>query len=360
VPVGALVAALREAAGDEAASWVHWGATSQDIVDTALVLSLREVTTLIDNRLADLVRALLATARRHAATPMLARTRSQAAVPTSFGLKAAGWAAPLQRHRARLAELTPRLLVIQLGGAAGTRSVLGDAGAAVSSALARELGLGDTPLPWHNQRDAFAELAGWFSLVTGSLGKLGQDILLLAQSGIEEVQAGDGSSSTMPHKANPVSAELLVALARHNANLLAEVHQALVHGQERDGAAWSGEWLALPQMAVGAGAALSHATRLIDELAVDRDRMAENLAATNGLALAEAAAFALTRHMPRREAELLVKSAAQSAGADGGHLLDHLARTTDAAVDWDALKDPDTQIATAVRMLEDYLAATSG
>lgn len=356
VPVSALVTRLRAAVGGEAASYVHWGATSQDIVDTALVLQLCDAATLMDERLADLGRKLSDLARRHADTPMLARTRSQAAVPTSFGLKAAGWAAPLQRHRTRLAELKPRALMVQLGGAAGTRSVLGSAGTAVVAELARELSLGSTTVPWHAQRDGVAELAGWLSLVTGSLAKLAQDIILLAQTGIDEVHPGGGGSSTMPQKRNPVGAELLVALARHNVALLGEMHQALVHNHERDGAAWTSEWIALPQMTVAAGTALSRAAGLVDVLTIDQSRMAENLAALNGLAFAESATFALARSMPRREAEQMVKAAAERARADRGHLFDHLAASTDAQVDWEALKSPAVQVESAARIVEEFLA----
>lgn len=360
VPVSALVARLREAVGGEAASYVHWGATSQDIVDTSLSLRLREVTMVLDTRLENLVRKLMDLARRHAGTPMLARTRSQAAVPTSFGLKVAGWTAPLQRHRSRLAELKPRVLSVQLGGAAGTRSVLGGAGTEVVAALARDLSLAPTTLPWHAQRDGIAELAGWLSLVTGSLAKLGQDVTLLAQTGIEELRVDGGGSSTMPQKDNPVGAELLVALARHNAALLGEMHQALIHGQERDGAAWSGEWLALPQMLAGAGAALSRAAGLIDALSVNTGRMAENLAAMHGLACAEAATFALASRMPRQDAEQLVKAAVERTRAEGGHLLDLLAAATDTDVDWEALKSPAAQIETAAAILADFLADHTG
>ncbi len=355
VPVTALIDQLREAVGGGAADFVHWGATSQDIMDTSLILGLREITVILDQRLADLVDRLLTLARRHAETPMLGRTRSQGAVPTSFGLKAAGWAAPLQRHRARLAELKPRVLAVQLGGAAGTRSVLGEHGIRVVRELARELSLACPVLPWHTHRDGLAELAGWLSLVTGSLAKLGQDIILLTQTGISEVRVGGGGSSTMPRKNNPVGAELLVALGRHNAVLLGEMHQAMIHGHERDGAAWNSEWLALPQMAVGAGTAIARATVLIDGLTVDAQRMSDNLSALNGLACAEAALFALARHMPRREARELVNTAVERTGADGGHLLDQLAALTDADVDWEALKSPSTQIATAVSMLEQFL-----
>jgi len=359
VPVTALVAALRAAAGDEAGAWVHWGATSQDIVDTALVLRLYDALALLDQRLEQLLARLRKLAARHARTPMLARTRSQGAVPTTFGLKAALWADPLQRHRTRLAEIRPRLLRAQLGGAAGTRSVLGDAGPAVAAAFARELSLEPAALPWHAQRDGPVELAGWLSLVTGSLAKLGQDVVLLVQTGIEELRVDGGGSSSMPQKNNPVAAEILVALARHNTALLGEMHQALVHAQERDGAAWTSEWLALPQMVVGAGAALARAGELVNAMNVDSGRMAANLAALDGLATAEAATFALVAHMPRPEAERLVKDAAGRVRAEGGHLADHLARATSVPVDWDALKHPGAQIETAARLVEAFLAGAA-
>lgn len=356
VPTTALVTLLREAVGGEAAGYVHWGATSQDILDTALVLAMRDTAAMLDERLEGLVCALLDLARRYAETPILGRTRSQGAVPTSFGLKAAGWAAPLQRHRTRLAELKARVFAVQLGGAAGTRSVLGQRGPDVIVALARELSLDAAVLPWHAQRDGIAELAGWLSLVTGSLAKLGQDITLLAQTGIDEVRVADGGgSSTMPRKNNPVGAELLVALGRHNAALLGELHQSMIHANERDGAAWTGEWIALPQMAVAAGAALTRAAALVGGLAVDEQRMKENLASMNGLACAEAALFALARCMPRRDAEQLVQAAAERTETDGGHLLDHLAVLTDAELDWEALKSPGAQIEAAVGVLNEFL-----
>jgi 3-carboxy-cis,cis-muconate cycloisomerase len=356
VPIPALVEVLREAVGADAASYVHWGATSQDIVDTALVLRLRLVMDLIDGRLEELVQRLLDLARLHRDVPMLARTRTQAAVPTSFGLKVATWVAPLLRHRQRIGEIRPRVLVAQLGGAGGTRSVLDRAEECVAASFARELGLAVTPLPWHTQRDALVELAGWLSLVTGSVAKMAQDILLLAQNEVAEVRVAGGDSSSMPQKMNPVTAEVLVTLARHNAALLAEMHQSLVHAHERDGAAWSSEWLALPEMAVAAGASLRGANTLIDALTVDTGRMKENLAALNGLTSAESAGYALARHMPRREAIRMVKAAIESSARDDRHLLDVLAESTEAPIDWQTLKDPAVQIETARAILDRFLS----
>ncbi len=344
VPVPALVAQLRKSVGGDAATHVHWGATSQDIMDTALVLVLREVIARFDTQLGALGDALARLARDHADTLMLARTRLQQAAPTSFGLKVAGWREPVVRQRARLSELSSRLLVAQLGGAAGTLAPLGDKGADVRAAFAAELGLGLTPLPWHVQRDALAEFASWLSLTTGVLGKIGLDVGLLAQSEVGELretgEAGKGGSSTLPQKANPVGSEILVTLARYNANELGAMHQALLHEGERSGAAWSLEWLSLPNMILAASGSLAHALRLAENLVVDANRMQANIDATNGLCLAEAVSFALSQHLPRAEAQALTTAACLRAGAGEGHLVDIIAVETDVSVDWVHVRNP--------------------
>ena len=339
VPVPALVAQLRVAVGGEAAGFLHWGATSQDIVDTALILQLREALVLLEGRLAALTAALARLADAHRATVAVARTRFQQAVPTTFGLKAAAWLAPLLRHRARLAGLRSRLLVVQFGGAAGNLSALGAQGVAVMEALAAELDLDCPALPWHAQRDTLAELASWLALVTGSLGKLGLDLLLLAQSEVAEVrEARGGGSSTMPQKANPVLSEALVTLARRNATLLAGMYQAMPHALERDGAAWQLEWAILPDMIETTGAALAHAGELARTLVVDPARARAVLDAALDLPLAEAVSFALAEHVPRARAQELVKQAAREATASGRQLLEVLAARVDAKIDWEQIR----------------------
>ncbi|MFO1047309.1 MAG: 3-carboxy-cis,cis-muconate cycloisomerase [Geminicoccaceae bacterium] len=339
VPVPALVGQLRGRVGGEAAGFVHWGATSQDIIDTALVLQLREALALLDGRLANVITALAELADVHRATVAVARTRFQQAVPTSIGLKAAVWLAPLLRHRTRLAELRPRLLVVQFGGAAGNLSALGGQGIAVMAGLARELGLGCPALPWHAQRDTLAELASWLALVTGSLGKLGLDLLLLAQSEVGEVrEARGGGSSTMPQKANPVLSEALVTLARRNATLLAGMFQAMPHALERDGAAWQIEWAVLPDMVETTAAALAHAGELARTVVVDPARARAVLDAALDLPLAEAVSFALAEHMPRARAQELVKQAAREATASGRKLLDVMAAQDGAGIDWERVR----------------------
>ncbi len=326
MPVPPLVAALRASLPAEHAACVHWGATSQDIVDTGLALRLRRILDILDARLAALIAALADQATRHRTTPIAARTRWRIAAPTTLGAKIAVWGMPLIRHRQRLAELRPRLLTLSLHGAAGTSAAFGGRAGELRAAVAARLDLADDPVPWHGARDAVAELGGWLSLVTGALGKFGQDLVLLGQSEIGEITAGTGGgSSTLPQKANPVAAETLVALARANAATLGGLHQALVAAQERDGAAWGIEWLTLPQMCVMAGAATRHATGLASSLAADPDRIAATFAADRGLMLAEAAVFALARTMPRPEAEARVKEAVKSALRDGTTLSKSLA-----------------------------------
>ena len=267
IPVPALVAALRQAVGGEAASYVHWGATSQDVIDTGLVLRLRRILDHLSDRLDRLSEGLAARARQERETAMAARTWGQQATPTTLGLKMAGWRAPLLRHHRRLAELRPRLEVLSFGGASGTLAALGDKAFEVEAELARRLDLRVTALPWHSQRDPLIELSSWLSLVTGSLGKIAGDVILLSQSEVGEVrEAAGGGSSTMPQKVNPVRASAVLALARLNAGLAGQMQQAALHSHERDGAAWQQEWLMLPEMLLACGAALNHMTALIEGL----------------------------------------------------------------------------------------------
>ncbi len=261
VVVPELVRQMREAIGTPHADRLHFGATSQDVMDTALVLRLKPVLEVFERRLDELVDRFGDLDQRFGKNPLMGRTRMQAAIQISAGDRIRIWRDPLLRHRARLEALRPSLLTVQFGGAAGTLDKLGSKGAAVRAALAQRLGLEDTP-QWQSQRDRIAEFAGFLALITGSLGKFGQDIVLMAQAGDEIALSGGGGSSAMPHKQNPVAAEILVTLARFNATQLSGMHQALIHEQERSGSAWSLEWLILPQMVVAAGAAMRLATEL--------------------------------------------------------------------------------------------------
>lgn len=267
VPVPALVEALREAVGRPHAAHVHFGATSQDAVDTSLVLRLKPVLGIIDRRLARLIEQLAGLSAGQGHQTVMGRTRMQDAVPIPLAHRIASWQEPLFAHRERLAALQPRLLVLQLGGAVGTLDRFGGKGGDVARAMASELGLAPPEAPWHTSRHRIVEFAGLLSLITGSLGKIGQDIALMAQTPVREVSLKTGGgSSAMPHKSNPVRAEALVTLARFNATLVAGMHQALVHENERSGAAWTLEWMLLPQMVMAAGASLRLAAELLDDL----------------------------------------------------------------------------------------------
>jgi 3-carboxy-cis,cis-muconate cycloisomerase len=258
----ALVRQLRAAVGAPHDAHVHRGATSQDMIDTSLVMRLKPVLALFEARLAGLVESLGALEARQGAIPLMGHTRMQRALPIAAADKLRVWRAPLERHLARLGEVRPRLLVVQFGGAVGLRDGLDGKGAAVAAELARLLGLGAGPC-WHAERDGLAELASWASLVSGALGKIGADVALMTQNEVGEARLADGGgSSAMPHKSNPVRAEILVTLARFNAALLGAQHQALVHENERSGAAWTLEWLVLPQMLAATAAALRHAAAL--------------------------------------------------------------------------------------------------
>jgi 3-carboxy-cis,cis-muconate cycloisomerase len=262
VVVPELVRQLRAATGEPHGDKVHFGATSQDVIDTALMLRLKPAAGRLDGLLVEVIQRFGALDGRFGGRELTGTTRMQPALPIHVSDRIVSWRMPLARHRERLAQQGGRLFTVQFGGAAGTLDKLGDKGGEVRHSLAAKLGLRDGP-QWHSQRDALAEFAGWLSLVTGSLGKFGQDIALMAAIGGEILLSGGGGSSAMPHKHNPVKAEMLVALARFNAAQLAAMHMALVHEMERSGAAWTLEWLTLPQMV----AATAGALRLAGELA---------------------------------------------------------------------------------------------
>lgn len=325
VPVPALVAALRATAGPEG-SWLHWGATSQDIVDCANVLQWRDMLDLLAARIGALLNALEKASLAQAHQPMAGRTRSQVAVPISLGLRIAQWAQPLIGLEQDLPGLRARLLRVQFGGAAGSASAVGDKGAALSAALAADLGLADSPC-WHTDRSAVVVLGGWLTAVTAALAKLARDLIVMGRSEIAELRAGSGGgSSTMPQKSNPVAAEAIVTLADFVALLQPGLARAAAPLEERDGAAWSLEWLCLPQMGMATAAALRHAQSLAVSLRPDPDRMASQLAEEGGAALSEAASFALAAHMPREAAQELVKGALAQARAAKCSLVEQLSQ----------------------------------
>lgn len=267
VVVPELVRQLRAAVGEPHSAYVHFGATSQDVIDTGLALRLVQAISVLDARIEQVCVLLAELEARDGRVETMAHTRMQAAIPVPAARKILSWRDPLLRHRERLAGVRGEVAMLSFGGAAGTLDKLGENANGVMQRLAGRLSLGCAPRPRHSERDGIAAFASWLSLVTGSLGKMGQDVALMAQNEVGEVKlASGGGSSAMPHKVNPVGAETLVALARFNATLVAGMHQSLVHENERSGAAWTLEWLVLPQMVMTAACALRTADRLLRSL----------------------------------------------------------------------------------------------
>lgn len=322
VPVPALVLAFRDAMqAPDHAQYVHWGATSQDIMDTGLMLRLRQTLVILEARLLATIRNLGALAETHAELPIAGRTYGQNATPTSFGAIAASWGRPLIGQHAKLQIVRGDLLHVSLSGAAGTLSAMGESGPAIRAQLAKALGLADPGASWHSTRDTVAGLAAWLTALTGSLGKMGEDITLMTQSGIGETTLGQtGSSSTMPQKSNPVQPSLLVAIARQMVGLNAVMQSAIVHRQQRDAAAWITEWLSLPQMCLLAARALSVAETLTKTIEPRGEAMVKNLKDGLGLVHAEALTFALAANRPRPEAQNAVKALCDEARENGTEL----------------------------------------
>lgn len=264
VAVPELVRQLRVMLGPPHDSHLHFGATSQDAVDTGLVLRLRDVVAILQARTDAVVEKLDLLSARHGDQPLIGRTRMQRAVPITVGDRLAAWRDPLVRHRGAMDRLHGEALVLLFGGAAGTLDKLGTKGRAVARRLGEGLGLPVPERPWHADRTRIVDIASVFAGLSGSLGKVGQDMVLMAQNEIGEIRLkGGGSSSAMPHKDNPVGAETLVALARFSATQMSGIHTTLVAEQERSGSAWTLEWMLLPGLAVAAGASLRIADTLL-------------------------------------------------------------------------------------------------
>jgi len=348
-----LVKLIRQKLPDDVAGYLHWGATSQDIEDSALMLRLKSLAGILEARLDALIALLQQLTERHRHTLMLARTRSQWATPTVLGLKSAGWLAPLSRQKSRLNALLPQLLVVQLGGAGGTLAAMGTQGPEVAGLLAAALKLNSPSMPWHNQRDNIVEFSNWLATTSGLIGKMGQDLLLLAQSDVAEVAfAGSGASSTMPQKTNPVIAENLVALARFAANQMGSMHQTLLHSHERDGVAMTLEKLTLPGLISACAASLRLGVEGIDRLEIKENTMLENLQRSKGMVLAEAAVFELSKFIDKQQASELVYKACNNATENGSQLIDELIPLSDAQVDWQQLANPQNYLGAAQKFID--------
>ena len=348
VPVPALVTAFRTAMdSQEHAQYLHWGATSQDIMDTGLILRLARVCELIQDRVTRLLQSLAQQADTHAELPMAARTRSQIAIPTSLGAAIAAWGAPLLEHREVLAQLKPRLLRVSLAGASGNSTALGNRAAELRTALASELGLGDSALAWHSNRSALAEFSSLLTRIGGSLAKIGEDHILAGRSEVGElgIKKG-GGSSTMPQKNNPVAAEILVSLFRVSAAMEGLMTEAMLHRQQRDGVAWSLEGHALPQICMATARALTLALEVTDGLRPNAGRMDAHLAGGLGLIYAEAISFELATIMPRPEAQNAVKRLCAEA-LEQNRSLPELVAQNYPDINWATITTPAAQLGDA-------------
>lgn len=307
-PAEPLVRTLREQVGGDAAGYVHWGATSQDVMDTAAVLVARRALQLVDRELDGVTAACARLAREHRGTVMAARTLLQQAVPTTFGLKAAGWLASVLDAQLAVRDWKPS---VELGGAAGTLAALGEKGLDVLRLLAEELDLPEPTVPWHTNRVRFAHLCNGLAVLAGVLAKIGHDVALLAQTEVAEVSlsAGKGGSSTMPHKRNPVGSALAVACAEHVRAAAAVVTAGVVEEHERGLGGWQAEWGALSQALAYTGGATAHVLETLNGFQVDADRMRANLSELLG---AEHASFVLSERVGRAKAHELVGEAARA------------------------------------------------
>jgi len=359
-PILPLVHQLVEMCG-EAGRYVHWGATTQDIMDTANVLQVRAALAIVEDDIHALRRILADLALRHRDTPMAGRTHLQQALPITFGYKAAIWLAMFDRHAERLGELRKRVLVVEFAGAAGTLASLGDAGFAVQSALAEELELAVPATTWHVARDGLAETVNLLALVTGSLGKIALDLMIMASTEFGEVYEpfvkGRGASSTMPQKRNPISSELMLAAAkavRQHAGLMVD---AMIQDFERATGPWHAEWVALAESFVLSAGALHQAKFALGGLIVDAARMRQNLAISNGLIVAEAVMMGLAPAIGRQQAHDLVYDACRTVNEHGGTLAEALAALPEVAQHFDRaaidrLTDPANYLGLAPAMVD--------
>lgn len=316
----------------EAARYVHWGATSQDVIDTATMLGLRDA---VDVLLPDLDRAIAGfarLARNHRNTATVARTWLQHALPMPFGLKLAEYAAALHRARTRLRRLRNESIVLQFGGAAGTLAALGDDGLKVAEQLAKELDLRLPEAPWHTHRDRIADAASTLAILAGTCGKIARDVSLLMQTDVgeafEPAGAGRGGSSTMPHKRNPVASATALAAATMAPNLAATLFAAQVQDHERSAGPWHAEWPTLPTLQLVTSGALAAIVDIAEGLEVDTERMRANLDSTHGLIMAEAVAMALAEKVGKSAAHHLIEAASRKAIESKTHLRDVLANDT--------------------------------
>ncbi|WP_298822668.1 lyase family protein [uncultured Roseibium sp.] len=340
IPVPALLTELRELVGKDAGDWLHWGATSQDVMDTAMMLQAKVVFGILSARLTKLIDTLQRQSTRYADVLMAGRTRSQVSTPITLGYRIAQWAHPLIDAEAALPELRRNALKVQFGGASGTNNAIYPEGPAVSKALSQELGLADSP-SWHVNRTPLLKISSWLVQLTAALSKMAQDLTLLGRSDIGEVTSGaGGGSSTMPQKSNPVQAETIQVL--HQMSITAE-HGLLIAAnpaEERDGAKWPLEWHCLPQLFLCTGRSLQHAQALAESLTPRPDGLSGTIDA-NPAIMAEAASFALAKAGVSRVA---AKEIVAAASTDTRPFNEALSSRSPVEINWSEILDPSSAI----------------
>lgn len=356
-------------ADKEAARYVHWGATSQDAMDTGCVLQLRGALGILGKDLNNLAEELATLAEKHKSTLVAGRTWMQQALPTTLGAKFAGWLDAVNRHRQRFAEAQRRCLALQFGGAAGTLGALGARGLQVARNLAGELKLPLPEIPWHSHRDRLAEIAVTMGMCVGTLGKIARDISLHMQTEVAEMfepaEEGRGGSSTLPQKRNPVTAAVVLAAAKRVPGLVSTMLAAMVQEHERGLGGWHAEWETLPEIVSLTAGALRRMVEIVPKLEIDTARMAENLESTKGLIFAEAVAMTLAAKIGKQEAHLIVRAASQRAAKEKQHLRvvlaadEHVTKYLSAA-ELDRLLEARNYLGAAEKFVERVLAATPG
>lgn len=368
IPLVKQLTAIVEKQDPEAAGFVHWGATSQDLNDTALVIQMRQAFTIIESDLDSLQVGVRALAEEYRLTPLAGRTLMQQALPTSFGLKLAGFVDAIDRHSERLEQVRRRMLVVQFGGAVGTLAALGTKGREVAGALAEELSLAFPDLPWHSHRDRVAEVACMLGLLAGTLGKMARDLSLHMQTEISEVfepaAQGRGASSTMPHKRNPVSSAVVLAAATRIPGLVSTMLAAMLQEDERGLGSWHAEWETLPEIFRLTAGALNQLATIVPRLKIDTARMRQNLEASHGLIFAEAVAMALAKEVGRSQAHTWMEAASRRARETGQHLREVLEQDPGISKmlspqDLDRLFDPGNYLGAAGEFVDQVLARRS-
>jgi 3-carboxy-cis,cis-muconate cycloisomerase len=364
IPLVKQLTALVAENDKQSARFVHWGATSQDVIDTGFILQLRDALDLISVDLDRLSRTSAKITAQFRATPLAGRTWMQQALPTTFGFKTAGWLDALTRHRDRFSELRRRIQVLQFGGAVGTLAALDGKGLDVARAVAGELHLELPDIPWHSHRDRIAEVATTMGLLSGTLGKIARDISLHSQTEVAELSEptgeGRGGSSTMPHKRNPVTSAVVLSAAIRVPALVSTILSAMVQEDERGLGGWHSEWESLPEIIMLAGGALHHLAETLPGLAIHSEKMRENLDLTKGLIFAEVVTMALGSKIGRLQAHELVEAACRRATAAQKDLQAILAQDPAIArhlssADLDRLFDPQRYLGVSNLLIERVL-----